>query len=92
MKRFARGTSLSRKLATVAYPSGTSANTCPLGVFQLLQARRDQIRARTSYIGVVREYWNARLDLEQLARGSLPPDAAMMSSVDVSGPSSGEDH
>lgn len=68
-------------------------NAMSLGVFQLLQARRDQIRARTSYIGVMREYWKARLDLEQLARGSLPPDAAMMSSVDVSGPGGGgEDH
>ena len=64
-------------------------NAMSLGVFQLLQARRDQIRANTAYIGVLREYWNARLDLEQLARGSLPPDASMMTSVEVSGPSGG---
>ena len=48
-----------------------------MGVFQLLQARRDQIDAGRDYIDALRDYWTARVELEKalgsrLAVGPTP--------------------
>lgn len=43
-----------------------------VGVFQLLEARRDQIDVARGYIEALREYWIARADLEKAVGGSLP--------------------
>ncbi len=43
-----------------------------VGVFQLLQARRDQIQAGRDYIGTLHEYWIARAELEKAIGGRLP--------------------
>ena len=43
-----------------------------LGVFDLLRAREQQIRAAIAYIDTLRDYWLARTDLEQLLNGRLP--------------------
>jgi cobalt-zinc-cadmium efflux system outer membrane protein len=43
-----------------------------LGVFALLRAREQQIRAAIAYIDTLRDYWLARTDLEQLLSGRLP--------------------
>jgi cobalt-zinc-cadmium efflux system outer membrane protein len=43
-----------------------------VGVFQLLQARRDQIDAARQYIEALRDYWTARADLERAVGGQLP--------------------
>ena len=42
-----------------------------LGVFQLLQARREQIEAYRNYLDTVRDYWITRAELERATGGSL---------------------
>jgi len=46
-------------------------NAMLLGVFQLLQARRDQIEAYQAYLDTVRDYWITRAELEGASGGSL---------------------
>jgi outer membrane protein, heavy metal efflux system len=46
-------------------------NAMLLGVFQLLQARREQIEAYRDYLDTVRDYWIARAELERATGGSL---------------------
>jgi cobalt-zinc-cadmium efflux system outer membrane protein len=46
-----------------------------VGVFQLLQVRRDQIDVARQYIESLRDYWTARAALERAIGGRLP-DAA----------------
>lgn len=46
-------------------------NAMQVGVFQLLQARRDQLEASSAYASVLLEYWQARARLEQLLAGRL---------------------
>jgi cobalt-zinc-cadmium efflux system outer membrane protein len=43
-----------------------------LGVFQLLQAKRDQIEAGRTYVETLTEYWLSRTDLEHALGGELP--------------------
>jgi cobalt-zinc-cadmium efflux system outer membrane protein len=47
-------------------------NAMNVGVFQLLQARRDQIEAARAYVGVLRDYWITRAHAVQLLAGRLP--------------------
>jgi cobalt-zinc-cadmium efflux system outer membrane protein len=46
-------------------------NAMLLGVFQLLQARREQIEVYRDYLDTVRDYWITRADLERATGGSL---------------------
>ncbi len=46
-------------------------NAMQVGVFQLLQARREQLEANRGYVRTLREYWHARATLEQLLAGRL---------------------
>lgn len=46
-------------------------NAMQVGVFQLLQARRDQLEAASGYVNVLHEYWRARAALEQLLAGRM---------------------
>lgn len=43
-----------------------------IGVFQLLQDKREEIAAYREYIEVFRDYWTARTDLERAVGGRLP--------------------
>jgi cobalt-zinc-cadmium efflux system outer membrane protein len=43
-----------------------------VGVFQLLQAKRDQIDAAARYVESLRNYWMARAELERAIGGRLP--------------------
>ncbi len=47
-------------------------NAMGVGIFQLLQAKRDQIEAARSYVEVLREYWVLRAEADQLLAGRLP--------------------
>lgn len=58
-------------------------NAMSAGVFQLLQAKRDQIETAAAYIEQLREYWIARTRAEQLLSGR------MSSGAEVSGRSAG---
>ncbi|HEU4582445.1 MAG TPA: TolC family protein [Polyangiaceae bacterium] len=46
-------------------------NAMQVGVFQLLEARREQLDAQRAYVATLREYWRARATLEQLLAGRL---------------------
>lgn len=43
-----------------------------IGVFQLLEAKRDEVNAYREYIEVFRDYWNARAELERAVGGRFP--------------------
>jgi outer membrane protein, heavy metal efflux system len=47
-------------------------NAMSVGVFQLLQAKRDQIDTARTYVDLLREYWVLRAEAEQLVAGRLP--------------------
>jgi cobalt-zinc-cadmium efflux system outer membrane protein len=42
-----------------------------VGVFELLQAKRQQLAAAEEYLALRRQYWQSRLDAEQLLAGRL---------------------
>jgi cobalt-zinc-cadmium efflux system outer membrane protein len=44
-----------------------------VGVFQLLQAKRDEIDAAVQYVSALQSYWTARAELERAIGGRLPP-------------------
>lgn len=46
-------------------------NAMQVGVFRLLEARREQLEAQRAYLATLREYWRARATLEQLLAGRL---------------------
>jgi cobalt-zinc-cadmium efflux system outer membrane protein len=46
-------------------------NAMLLGVFQLLQTRREQIEAYRDYLETVRDYWITRAELERASGGAL---------------------
>jgi len=43
-----------------------------VGVFQLLQAKRDEIDAAAQYVEALRTYWTSRAELERAIGGPLP--------------------
>lgn len=45
-----------------------------VGVFQLLQAKRDEIDAAVQYVNALQSYWTARAELERAIGGRLPLD------------------
>jgi outer membrane protein, heavy metal efflux system len=47
-------------------------NGMQIGVFQLLQAKRDEIEAGRNYVETLNEYWLARTELERAVGGDLP--------------------
>jgi outer membrane protein, heavy metal efflux system len=47
-------------------------NAVSAGVFQLLQARRDQIDTARAYVELLRDYWVLRAEAAQLVAGRLP--------------------
>jgi outer membrane protein TolC len=46
-------------------------NAMQVGVFRLLEARREQLEAQRAYVATLRDYWRARATLEQLLAGRL---------------------
>jgi cobalt-zinc-cadmium efflux system outer membrane protein len=50
-----------------------------VGIFQLLEARREQIDAGAQFISALREYWTARAELERVVGQSFPPAKATAS-------------
>ena len=49
-------------------------NAMLVGLFQLLQAKRDQVRSAAAYVDQHREYWIARTNAEQLLAGRRHPE------------------
>ncbi len=46
-------------------------NAMELGVFQLIAARRDQVRTAQEYVRALQEYWHARATMDQILAGRL---------------------
>ena len=44
-------------------------NAMLVGIFQLLQARQNELQAQRDYVDVQREYWSARVDLDRVLQG-----------------------
>jgi outer membrane protein, heavy metal efflux system len=49
-------------------------NAMLVGLFQLLQAKRDQVQTAAAYVDQHREYWIARTNVEQLLAGRRHPE------------------
>lgn len=49
-----------------------------VSVFQLLQAKRDEIDAAAQYIQALRMYWTSRAELKRAVGGRLPPAEPIM--------------
>jgi cobalt-zinc-cadmium efflux system outer membrane protein len=66
-------------------------NAMTIGVFQLLQAKRDQIETARAYVEALRNYWVARAEVEQLQAGRLPvgPREGLPDSAEGSEPAVG---
>ncbi len=47
-------------------------NAMLVGVFQLLQAKQNEMQARRDFIEAQREYWSARTDLDRALQGIAP--------------------
>jgi cobalt-zinc-cadmium efflux system outer membrane protein len=62
-------------------------NAMATGIFQLLQAKRDQIETANAYVDQLREYWVARTRAEQLLSGRLGSQVPGAASVAI-GPAS----
>jgi len=54
----------------------TSYNAMQVGVFQLLQAKRDEVRAERGAVDALRDYWMARARLERAIAARLPAEPA----------------
>ena len=69
-------------------------NAMLVGVFELLQSKRDQIDAGRQYIEALRDYWIARSELEQIAGGRLVEGGLALLSAGSYAPmaSNGENH
>ena len=63
-------------------------NAMAVGVFQLLQAKRDQIETARAYVETVRDYWIARAEVEQLRAGRMLKPETSAERVDA-GPAAG---
>ena len=67
-------------------------NAMQIGVFQLLQARREQLDAELAYIEALREFWTAKAAVDALLAGrraglatTATPSSFGASSSDSSG-------
>jgi hypothetical protein len=49
-------------------------NAMSVGVFQLLQAKREEIETARVYVDLLREYWSSRIEVERLEAGRIRPE------------------
>lgn len=64
-------------------------NAMQIGIFQLLQTRRDQLNAELAYVAMLREYWTDRAALDALLAGRRV--GAFMAMGDVSSFAGGDE-
>jgi cobalt-zinc-cadmium efflux system outer membrane protein len=67
-------------------------NAMSIGVFQLLQAKREQIATARQYVEGLRDYWLVRAEVDALLAGRLMRDAVTMRSPPTSSGSSAFGH
>lgn len=73
--------------ARIVHETQLGYNAMGIGVFQLIQARRDEIETGRAYVEAQRDYWTARAELEQLMSGRLVEVTAVSGPGMVSAPS-----
>ena len=56
-------------------------NAMLVGIYQLLQARQNEMQAYRDYIDAQRDYWSARTDLDRALQG-IAPDTMFMPATD----------
>lgn len=61
-------------------------NAMTIGVFQLLQAKRDQVEAARAHVEALHDYWVARTEVDQLLAGRLVPIAGAPAAAAASTP------
>lgn len=76
---------------TVLNESQLQYNGMLIGAFQLLQAKRDQIETAVAYVEQLRDYWIARLDVEQLLAGRITSDTPSGSAPAANRPNASTD-
>jgi outer membrane protein TolC len=54
-------------------------NAMQVGVFQVLQARQQELDTELAYVETLREYWSAKAALDALLAGHTPAFAVMAS-------------
>jgi len=47
-----------------------------LGLYQLIDVKREQVEAHAQYIAAIRDYWIARADLERAVGGQISRPSA----------------
>lgn len=69
-------------------------NAMSIGVFELLQAKRDQLAAAQSHIRLLHDYWMLRTDVDELLAGRLPgtPGRASARAMDAAAPNRADAH
>jgi outer membrane protein TolC len=63
-------------LARVTEQSLLQYNAMQIGIFQLLQARREQLEAELAFVDVLRDYWQSTAELAALTAGATPGSSA----------------
>ncbi|HEX5241735.1 MAG TPA: TolC family protein [Tepidisphaeraceae bacterium] len=63
-----------------------------VGVFQLLQAKRDEIDAAAQYVEELRTYWRSRAELERAIGGPLPVEHSKSSATRPTSMPAMQDH
>lgn len=58
-------------------------NAMQIGIFQLLQAKQDEINSGRGYVEALRDYWVARAELEQAVGGSFRSRFANLQTFDT---------
>jgi outer membrane protein, heavy metal efflux system len=58
--------------ARILEGSEAEYNAMTIGLFQLLEAKRAQIQAGSTWVEMLRDYWLVRLEAEELLAGRLP--------------------
>ena len=61
-------------------------NAMHIGVFELLQAKQQQIKAAENYVGALTIYWRERWRFAQLLKGKLPDEQNGGEMIAVSSP------
>jgi cobalt-zinc-cadmium efflux system outer membrane protein len=56
-----------------------------VGVFELLQARREEIESTVQWVEAVRDYWKARVQVELAIEGVMPQSEAASAAPMTSG-------
>lgn len=91
-KAQAYGTRLLPLKRQIAEETLKNYNFMLLGVYRVLEVRRDQLEAENEYIDALKDYWVERAALERALGGAIPPDAATVPEELESDNDQGEHH